>query len=69
MLFRGPWPGSMVAFMDQTMALPGLINVLISNFIKEVKLSFKNSVHESGWHQNYNLSKFGTACHQGSWGR
>ena len=33
-LFRGPWPRGIVAFMDQTMALPGLINVLISNFIK-----------------------------------
>ena len=26
-LFRGPWSGRIVAFMDQTQALPGLKNV------------------------------------------
>ena len=26
-LFRGPWSGRIVAFMDQTRALPGLKNV------------------------------------------
>ena len=27
-LFRGPWSGRIVAFMDQTRALPGLKNAL-----------------------------------------